>query len=123
MKTNFGEMYQESLLKSQKKLLELWLARFSHSLDINPFNFSENFRRTWNYFEELMTFHLSTQAIEMDLTINLQRLYWNSYFKLMRQNLTKPPLSDEKSANESDKLYIERELMGGSFHLVDSNQH
>ena len=121
MSSNFWETYHKSLLKSQEKVLDLWLDSFSHSLAINPFSSSENFRQTWNSFEELMTFFMATQAIEMNLAINLQQLYWNSYFKLMRQNLTKPQLSHENSPSESDKLYIERALIGGSFHLVDSN--
>ncbi len=121
METIFGAKYQEYLLKSQKNVLELWLNRFNQSLDLNYFNLSEHFCQNWDYFEAMMRFHMATQAIEMDLAINLQRLYWDSYFKLMRQSLTQPPLRDEKSANEHDQLYIERELMGGSFHLVDSN--
>ena len=80
-------------------------------------NWQEN---TLDLAGELMRFSFAIQEVAIEMGMNFQLVYWDSYLKFIGQTRAKSESSYQEPMNERREPDVERDLMAGSFHLVDS---
>ena len=80
---------QKQLIESQQKLVTLWMESFtSHTY---PMSISNNFEKTLNVQQELIHSALKAQKVAVELSIETQKQFWDSYFQTTQKMLQEMP--------------------------------
>jgi hypothetical protein len=80
-------------------------------------------KNTLDFTGEVMKFSFAIQEVSMKMGMNFQLLCLDSYLKFIAQTIAKSKSSHQEPIPEKrSKPDVERDLMAGSFHLLDHHQ-
>ena len=57
----------------------------------------------------------------IDMSLNFALLYWHGYLQFMDKTIAEIESSYPEPINEGSEPDVERDLMAGNFHLLDSD--